>query len=48
MIKDIHALKNWTDVANKNFAKSLDLKSYEFKKGEKEKLRGPAFIQELN
>ena len=31
-IKEIHAIKNWSEVANKNFFKALDLKGFEFKK----------------
>lgn len=31
-IKDIHANKNWSEVATKNFFKALDLKGFEFKK----------------
>jgi histone deacetylase complex regulatory component SIN3 len=34
-IKDIHAIKNWSEVANKNFFKALDVKGFEFKKNEK-------------
>lgn len=31
-IKEIHAIKNWSEVAMKNFFKALDLKGFEFKK----------------
>lgn len=27
-IKEIHAIKNWSEVANKNFFKALDLKGF--------------------
>jgi histone deacetylase complex regulatory component SIN3 len=47
-IKTIHALKAWEDVANKNFNKALDLKGFEFKKNEKEKMKNTYFISELN
>ena len=46
-IKEVHAIKNWSEVANKNFFKALDLKGFEFKKNEKEKMKATFFIQEL-
>jgi histone deacetylase complex regulatory component SIN3 len=27
-IKNIHSLKNWTEIANKNFYKALDIKGF--------------------
>ena len=35
-IRNIHGIKAWMDVADKNFVKSLDRKSSEFKRNEKE------------
>lgn len=35
-------------MATKNYSKALDLKGFEFKKNEKEKMKGASFIQELN
>ena len=46
-IKEVHAIKNWSEVANKNFFKALDLKGFEFKKNEKEKMKATFFITEL-
>ena len=34
-------------MANKNFFKALDLKGFEFKKNEKEKMKASFFISEL-
>jgi histone deacetylase complex regulatory component SIN3 len=31
-IKEVHANKNWNEVATKNFFKALDLKGFEYKK----------------
>ena len=46
-IKEVHAIKNWSEVANKNFFKALDLKGFEFKKNEKDKMKATFFISEL-
>jgi histone deacetylase complex regulatory component SIN3 len=46
-IKEVHAIKNWSEVANKNFFKALDLKGFEFKKNEKEKMKAAFFLSEL-
>jgi len=43
-IKEIHAIKNWSEVAIKNFYKALDLKGFEFKKNEKERMKNSFFI----
>jgi histone deacetylase complex regulatory component SIN3 len=47
-IRDIHAIKAWNDVAVKNFYKALDLKGFEFKKNEKERMKNQYFLAELN
>lgn len=31
-MRNIHGLRTWQDVANKNWKKSLDLKGHEFKR----------------
>ncbi len=46
-IKEIYALKSWEDIAEKHSTKALDLKGFEFKKNEKERMKDKAFIQEL-
>jgi histone deacetylase complex regulatory component SIN3 len=46
-IKEIHANKSWNEVALKNFYKALDLKGFEYKKNEKERMKGTYFITEL-
>ena len=46
-IKEVHAIKNWSQVANKNFFKALDLKGFQFKKNEKEKMKATFFLSEL-
>ena len=43
-IKEVHAIKSWSEVANKNFFKALDLKGFEFKKNEKEKMKSTFFL----
>lgn len=47
-IKSIHAIRAWYEVAYKNFSKALDLKGFEFKKNEKEKMKSTYFITELH
>ena len=47
-IKSIHAIRTWYEVASKNFSKALDLKGFEFKKNEKEKMKSTYFITELH
>ena len=48
MIRDVHASKAWNETASKNFYKALDLKGFQFKKNEKEKMKAQYFITELN
>lgn len=43
-IKSIHAIRAWYEVALKNFSKALDLKGFEFKKNEKEKMKSTYFV----
>lgn len=31
-VRDVHAIKAWNEIANKNYFKALDLKGFEFKK----------------
>lgn len=31
-IRQIHGIKTWLEIANKNFSKSLDIKGHEFKR----------------
>ena len=40
----MHAFKTWSEVAAKNFYKALDLKSFQFKKNEKQKMKAQFFI----
>lgn len=47
-IKSIHAIRAWYEVALKNFSKALDLKGFEFKKNEKEKMKSTYFMTELH
>lgn len=47
-IKKIHGLKNWNEVAVKNWSKSQDFKGFAFKKNEKDKMKPNIFINELN
>jgi hypothetical protein len=46
-IKNVHANKSWSEVAAKNFYKAMDLKGFEFKKNEKEKMKAASFVAEL-
>jgi histone deacetylase complex regulatory component SIN3 len=43
----VHANKSWSEVAAKNFYKAMDLKGFEFKKNEKERMKSNYFITEL-
>ena len=47
-IKSIHANKAWFEVAHKNFFKALDLKGFQFKKNEKDKIKSSSFVTELH
>lgn len=47
-VRQIHAIKNWSEIATKNFYKALDLKGFEFKKNEKDKMRNQYLIHELS
>jgi histone deacetylase complex regulatory component SIN3 len=47
-LREIHAIKAWNEIANKNYFKALDLKGFEFKKNEKLKMKNQYFINELN
>lgn len=46
-MRNIHGLRTWQDVANKNWKKSLDLKGHEFKRIEKLKMKAGVFLDEL-
>ncbi len=43
-IRSIHAMKSWNETAVKNFHKALDLKGFEFKKNEKDKMKNTFFM----
>ena len=47
-IRKIHGIKNWNEIAVKNWSKSLDFKGFAFKKNERDKMRPNVFMQELN
>lgn len=44
-MRNIHGLRTWSDVANKNWKKSLDLKGHEFKRIEKLKMKAGVFLE---
>jgi len=46
-MRNIHGLRTWTEVANKNFHKALDFKGHEFKRTEKLKMKAGVFLDEL-
>lgn len=46
-MRSIHGLRNWTEIANKNFHKALDFKGHEFKRTEKLKMKAGVFLDEL-
>lgn len=47
-IRSIHAMKSWNETAVKNFHKALDLKGFEFKKNEKDKMKNTFFMTQIN
>lgn len=41
-------MKSWNETAVKNFHKALDLKGFEFKKNEKDKMKNTFFMTQIN
>jgi histone deacetylase complex regulatory component SIN3 len=46
-IREVHGLRAWHEVADKNYYKSLDRKCFELKKNEREYIKQAHFDAEL-
>lgn len=46
-IRDVHGIKAWLEVAEKNFVKSLDRKCSEFKRNERDNTKAQFFEGEV-